>query len=138
MAAVRMYAPPARDVKRPNQRWDRQRRSTRGHGPTDDHGGNDQPLPPEQTGLTPTSVVAGAATTNFNVTGANFVPGSVVHIKVGAAAFKVATTAVVDADSLSFEILAADLAVAATILWDVTNPDGQAVGGVPNITVTAA
>lgn len=51
MAKVRMYSPPARDVKRPNQRWDRQRPSTRGAGPTDDHG-NPDPSPGMATGAT--------------------------------------------------------------------------------------
>ena len=39
MAQVRFHSPPARTVKRPNQRWDRQRPITRGrasdHGPTE-------------------------------------------------------------------------------------------------------
>ena len=35
MATVRMHSPPARTVKRPNQRWDRQRPIVRGG--TDDH-----------------------------------------------------------------------------------------------------
>lgn len=44
MVAVRMYEEPVgkqRFIKRKNPRWDRQRPSTRGAGPTDDHGTGD-------------------------------------------------------------------------------------------------
>lgn len=46
MAYVRMHSPPARTVKRLNMRWARQRPSTRGAGPVDDHGNGDIYVPP--------------------------------------------------------------------------------------------
>jgi hypothetical protein len=48
MAKVRMYMRPTgsmRKIKKLNRRWDRQRPSSRGAGPTDDHGGSDIAIP---------------------------------------------------------------------------------------------
>lgn len=76
MSAVRMHSPPARTVKRPNQRWARQRPITRG-GVSDHEAGGD---PPTVTGLSPNNAIHTDPDVLVTVTGTNFVDPATVHV----------------------------------------------------------
>lgn len=128
MAYVRMYSPPARTVKRPNARWDRQRPSTRGAGVTDDHGGTDIMLPPDITAVTPMAVALGAGNTTFTITGVNFYNGATVSYAAAGGPETQASETRVSETSMTAVVVAADLDTAGTITFFVTNTDGQAVG----------
>lgn len=133
MARVRMYAPPARTVKRPNKRWARQRPINRDG--LKDHGGSSAIGAMSISSISPTTIpTAAAPTTTITATGKGFVAGSTIKYKVGAAAEKTAATSTyVSSTSYTFVIPAADLATAGTVTWTMAPPSGDAIAG-PSIT----
>jgi hypothetical protein len=120
MAKVRMYMRPAgsmRKIKKLNRRWARQRPSTRGAGPTDDHGGPDRPVPTITTVAPATGVAAGG--TNVTITGTNFTGAT--GVTFGGVAGT--TFVVVSATSITVRTPAHAVGAVSVV---VTHPNGNA------------